>query len=227
MENQFATFKPIELNPNPSKEEIAKYYLDNNMSTNSNYLDNFFNIPTSTQSVAEKSSIKSEYNIKELLKTSYEQLPKISSTPNIEQYSNTTNIPKSERGTYIMSYLMNKGLTKEQSAGILGNLHAESNLNTEAVGDGGYSFGIAQWHKGRFDKLKKFAIENKKSVSDLNLQLDFLWHELQTSENSSFKKLITAKTVNEAAKTFAHEFERMKTYSSKREDYALNYYNMK
>jgi len=227
MENQFATFKPIELNPNPSKEEIAKYYLDNNMSTNSSYLDNFFNIPTSTQPTAGNTPVKSEYNIKELLKTSYEQLPKPVSEPTTTSTTSTTNIPKSERGTYIMSYLMNKGLTKEQSAGILGNLHAESNLNTEAVGDGGYSFGIAQWHKGRFDKLKKFALENKKSISDLNLQLDFLWHELQTSENSSFRKLLTTKTVNDAAKIFAHEFERMKTYSPKREDYALNYYNMK
>lgn len=43
-----------------------------------------------------------------------------------------------------MDYFINKGLTKEQAAGILGNLHAESGLDAGIHGDGRTSFGIAQ-----------------------------------------------------------------------------------
>ena len=211
MENTFATFKPIELNPSPSKEEIANYYLENNMSTSDEFLDNFLKIPTPVQSNSPVP--KSSPNIKELLAV---PIPKIKR----QTYDNST-----DKGRYILNYLVNKGLSKEQAAGIVGNLHAESSLNTEALGDNGTSFGIAQWHKDRWDGLKQFATQSGRSTSDLDTQLEYLWNELQTSEIDAFQKLLRTSTPNESAKVFAKEFERMKDYSSQREVFANMYYN--
>lgn len=43
-----------------------------------------------------------------------------------------------------IDYLVDKGLTREQAAGILGNLMQESNLDTKILGDSGTSIGLAQ-----------------------------------------------------------------------------------
>jgi hypothetical protein len=53
-----------------------------------------------------------------------------------------------------MDFFISKGYTPEQAAGIVGNLQAESgaNLRTDAVGDQGRAYGIAQWHKPRQNK---------------------------------------------------------------------------
>jgi hypothetical protein len=39
-----------------------------------------------------------------------------------------------------LDFFVGHGWTREQSAGIVANLVAESNLNPEAVGDGGQAF---------------------------------------------------------------------------------------
>jgi hypothetical protein len=39
---------------------------------------------------------------------------------------------------------MERGWSKEQSAGLVGNLIVESGLRTDAVGDGGKARGVAQ-----------------------------------------------------------------------------------
>jgi hypothetical protein len=42
--------------------------------------------------------------------------------------------------------LTGKGFSMAQAAGIMGNIQNESGYNQEAVGDGGTSFGLVQWH---------------------------------------------------------------------------------
>lgn len=217
MDTNFATFKPIEpveLNSSPSREEIANYYAQNNLTTDNDYLDKFFNIPAP----AEKSQpidIPVTYNIRELLK--YPAREKKNTV-----VSNGTD--KSNAGKYIINYFVNKGLSKEQAAGIAGNLHAESGFNTEIWGDNGTSFGLAQWRADRLVNLKNFARTKNKSASDFDTQLDFLWEELQTTENKAFNKLLTTRTPGQAARVFAEDFERMKEYSTNRETYANNFY---
>ena len=49
-----------------------------------------------------------------------------------------------ERAKQAIDFFRNKGLTKEQAAGIVGNLEAESGLNTTTHGDNKTSYGIAQ-----------------------------------------------------------------------------------
>ena len=64
---------------------------------------------------------------------------------------------KDQTGKYIRDYFVNKGLTKEQSSAIAGNLFKESSFNSNAVGDTHlptYSEGLAQWREGRLTNLK-------------------------------------------------------------------------
>ena len=50
-------------------------------------------------------------------------------------------------------------------------------------------------------------------------------HELNTSENKTLQKLRKAKDPVDAAKIFAYNFERMKTYDTRRENAAKKFYN--
>jgi hypothetical protein len=108
-----------------------------------------------------------------------------------------------DRGSYAMNFYMNKGYTREQAAGIVGNLVQESGIQpTGAVGDNGTAFGIAQWRGERFSELKRFAASQGKSWEDLDTQLAFVDIELQNRENSAGQRLRAAKTVDEATAAF-------------------------
>lgn len=75
------------------------------------------------------------------------------------------------------NYFVNKGLSKPQSAGIVGNLIQESNVNPRAVQSGGPGRGIAQWSQpGRWNDLVAYA--GNQDPWNLNVQLGFIWHEL-------------------------------------------------
>jgi len=85
------------------------------------------------------------------------------------------------------------GWTKEQAAGIVGNLQEESgkNLDTKAVGDGRKAKGIAQWHP---DRQAKFQEIMGKQVMDATLeeQLKFVDWELKNSHKVAGDKLKNA-----------------------------------
>ena len=66
------------------------------------------------------------------------------------------------------------GLTNEQYTEI-----ADLGKNNNFITDG-IAYGLVQWcYKTRKQGLLKFAKEQQKSVGDLNLQLDYIWQELQ------------------------------------------------
>lgn len=106
------------------------------------------------------------------------------------------------------NYFVDKGLTPQQAAGIVGNLQAESGVRPGQHQIGGPAFGIAQWEGGRQDNLRAFAQRQGKPISDLGMQLDFLWSELQGPENAAFQALKTARTPAQAAAIFENKFER-------------------
>jgi len=104
----------------------------------------------------------------------------------------------------VMQYLMDKGLSKAQAAGIVGNFIQESNLNPTAVGDQGASFGLGQWQGPRRRQLMNFRRGN----TDLTTQLDFLLHELGTTEAKAGQALKATETPEAAAKIFSALYER-------------------
>ncbi|MBR8509636.1 phage tail tip lysozyme [Burkholderia cenocepacia] len=85
---------------------------------------------------------------------------------------------KDPQTPYVVKYMMMKGWTQPQSAGIAGNLWPESQYDPRAIGDGGHAYGIAQWHEDRQAAFKKlFGIDIRKST--LEQQLDYVDYELR------------------------------------------------
>lgn len=125
----------------------------------------------------------------------------------------------------IMIFMKNKGLTTSQAAGIAGNLQSESQFDPNAVGDNGTSFGIAQWHKERFEQLKKWTKKNGLKWNSFDAQLQFLWWELQNSEANALTKLKLENDPKSAAYTFAKYFERPSEIASSRMENATRIYD--
>lgn len=77
------------------------------------------------------------------------------------------------------NFLLSKGLSREQAAGIVGNLQTESGqgVDPQAVSPSGYR-GIAQWDASvRWPRLVAFAQTQGKDPLELQTQLDFMWEE--------------------------------------------------
>lgn len=134
----------------------------------------------------------------------------------------------------IWDFFAGKGLNHFAIAGIMGNLFAESGLRsnnlqnsyekklgyadaayTAAVDNGTYAnfvndaagYGLAQWtYWSRKKALFDFAKAAKKSIGDLQMQLDFLWKELQ-GYGSVMAVLKAATSVQEASDIFMVKFE--------------------
>lgn len=107
------------------------------------------------------------------------------------------------RATATVNKFVAAGFTREQAAGIVGNLIAESNLDSNnTTGDGGVSHGIAQWNGDRLKALKAFASSKGKPWNDYDTQLDFIIYELSSSESTAGQKLRASKTVEEATAAF-------------------------
>ncbi|MDP3255374.1 phage tail tip lysozyme [Bosea sp. (in: a-proteobacteria)] len=111
-------------------------------------------------------------------------------------------------------YLKGLGYSDNAVSGILGNLQNESgdSLNTRAIHDSGTGLGIAGWRDpkpgaGRKTNLMNFARERGADVYALKTQLDFLDHELKTSERGVYDRLMKSQSPDEAALAFI-SFER-------------------
>lgn len=136
----------------------------------------------------------------------------------------------------IWRFLKAQGLTDAGVAGLMGNLDAESGLcptnlqdslekrvghsdttYTAAVDDGTYTnfardgagYGLAQWtYWTRKQALLEYARVCGRSVGDLEMQLDFLYHELSTTFKSVLSVLRTATGVRAASDVVLLQFER-------------------
>lgn len=130
-----------------------------------------------------------------------------------------------------IKFLIDKGWSKEQAAGIAANLHGESGFKVNAIGDGGSAIGIAQWHKDRqniYEGLTGKKLEN----STFEEQMWFVDWELR---NGSFKKagekIKGSTSASDAAKLTEKYFEIDATtlaggYSQERIDTANKFMNI-
>lgn len=157
----------------------------------------------------------------------------------------------------IWNYFKNKGFSDCGIAGIMGNLYAESGLisnnlqntynsklsytdkqYTQKVDNGTYKnfvgdgagYGLAQWtYWSRKKALLAFASKSKKSVGDLDVQLDFLYQELTTIYPQLLKSLKSANDVQKASDEFLIKFENpsgnLINLKKTRGEYSLKYYN--
>lgn len=116
---------------------------------------------------------------------------------------------RTESGTQeAMKDFMDRGWTKEQSAGIVSNLISESGLRGDAVGDGGKAYGIAQWHP---DRQADFERWSGKSIRDATVaeQRAFVHYELtQGKERRAGKMLKGATSASDAGSIVSEHYER-------------------
>ena len=142
------------------------------------------------------------------------------------------------------------------AAGMMGNLYAESALRpnnlqntyekklgmtdaeyTSAVDGGSYNnfvkdsagYGLAQWtYWSRKQALLEFAKGSGKSIGDLQMQLDFLWKELQgyTSVLNTLKNATTVKTASDAVLTgYERPADQGDAVKEKRAGYGQTYFD--
>ncbi|MDB5166152.1 MAG: hypothetical protein JWM37_224 [Candidatus Saccharibacteria bacterium] len=115
---------------------------------------------------------------------------------------------------YLISRVDSSGqpaLTAIQVAGIMGNLTQEHHFNTAdaPIVNGGYGgLGIVQWIGSRREAAIALAAQQGKPVTDLGVQLDYLWSELQGSEKASYDALRQTTTIEDATTQFELKFER-------------------
>lgn len=131
------------------------------------------------------------------------------------------------------NFLVSKGLTKEQAAGIVGNMQLESGVNPRAVNSNGGATGIIQWLGGRKDALFAYGRANNTDPLTLELQLRFLWEEANGAESSAFNQFKTETANDQGAEGAAHAAERFDvlyersegTTIPQRQQYARQAYN--
>ncbi len=154
--------------------------------------------------------------------------------PNTVAASLITN-EETDREKAIWTFLSGKGLNAYAVAGLMGNLYAESALRpnnlqnsferklgmsdkgyTTAVNNGSYKnfgddragYGLAQWTwPARKKNLLKFAKAQGKSIDDLQMQLDFLWQELQ-GYSKSLAALKEGKSIKAVSDVILLDFEK-------------------
>lgn len=145
-------------------------------------------------------------------------------------------VPAASNEETIWNYLYGKLGNAYGTAGLMGNLYAESALKptnlqntyeqklgytdadyTAAVDNGSYTnfikdsagYGLAQWtYWSRKQALLEFAQANGKSIGDLSLQLDFIWKELTESYSGLLSTLKSATSVAEASTAVLKIYER-------------------
>jgi hypothetical protein len=105
------------------------------------------------------------------------------------------------------AFFESKGWTKEQAAGIVANLVVESGLKTDAVGDGGQAYGIAQWHPDRQQNFRNFAGKDIRQ-STFQEQLEFVNWELNNTEKAAGNRLRGAVSAEDAAAVVDQYYER-------------------
>jgi hypothetical protein len=101
-----------------------------------------------------------------------------------------------------VAFFESKGLTKDQSVGVVARLDAESNLNPNAVNPLSGAYGIAQWLGSRRSAATQTG-------GDLNKQLELIWHEMNSTENAALTAIKTSKTAPDAARAM-EQYERAK-----------------
>lgn len=108
----------------------------------------------------------------------------------------------------VVDFFKSKGWTEAQALGIAANLKQESGFNTDANGDGGKAYGVAQWHADRQANFQRWAGKPIRQAS-LEEQLGFVNYELtQGTEKGAGDALKGAADERQAASIVSRQYER-------------------
>lgn len=108
---------------------------------------------------------------------------------------------------YAYSYLVDRGFAPNAAAGIVGNLIQESGVDPRSNQVGGPGMGIAQWTESeRWQSLLQFASQRGVSPYSLDLQLDFMLHEMK--QYGIYDRMQKMNNLESATRLFMNVFER-------------------
>lgn len=115
-----------------------------------------------------------------------------------------------KRKRLIRSRLLKKGIKEKDSNAILANIAHETggSFDPKQKQYKGPAKGLVQWENPRYSQLRKFAKKKDKAHDDLDTQVDFIVHELNTTEKRAKRALKKVDTVQEKTKVFSDKFER-------------------
>lgn len=116
----------------------------------------------------------------------------------VKSRGGTTSASENERITWF--YLRNQGFSREQTAGIMGNLKQEHGFQTSDAAGG---LGIAQWTSGRRANLLRMN-----DPYSIYTQLDYLMVELNGGYRYVKNNLLSATSIEQATRIFQDQFER-------------------
>lgn len=87
----------------------------------------------------------------------------------------------------VWGFLLGKGLSPEQTAGLMGNIQQESGFRPDAVeGGNGIGFGIVQWSFERRTTLENAAKQQGVPASSLAFQLEYLFQESNARKSKTY-----------------------------------------
>lgn len=124
----------------------------------------------------------------------------------------------SEREAYIREGLIKRGMPAHVADGFIANFKDESGLRPGAVegapnvhgtrGYGLYQLTDTKAGVGRRSQFERFATDSGRKFDDTDAQMDFLIHELQTSERSAGEAILRSGSASEAAQLIVSKFLR-------------------
>ena len=124
------------------------------------------------------------------------------------QWSESQMSAHSDTAKIVWDFLKSKGLNNEACAAVLGNIERECHFDINAVESNGEGHGLIQWSYDRKTNLLNYAKSQNKPWTDIDVQLEFLWAELTSTEKGSLNMLQNATDVKSAAIMFNKMFER-------------------
>ena len=117
----------------------------------------------------------------------------VNNTTNNNRYTNSENKRK------VCLALKNQGLSNNAVASIMANIYFETGFNPNLYGCSGQCYGLVQWYKGRFNKLKNYCGSN---YTTAECQVKYLMSEL----NSNYKNVKNILNSNQDVKTMTYNF---------------------
>ncbi|MDO4522171.1 MAG: phage tail tip lysozyme, partial [Eubacteriales bacterium] len=117
-----------------------------------------------------------------------------------------------ENTNAIYDFLRNSlGLNHAAACGVLANIQCESNFTSTAIGDGGTSYGVCQWHLERFTRLIGWCNANGYDYHLIPGQMGYLKAELESGYPGVYQYLLnvpdTAQGAYDAAYFWCRYFE--------------------
>ena len=115
------------------------------------------------------------------------EMPYIEVIRDAVSYEMIESAPPKVNEAQVLQYCMQTlRFNRAAACGVLANIYCESGFRTNAIGDGGTSVGICQWHNGRWTRLRAYAPDDWQTLEG---QLHFMRKELFTGYRDTLKYL--------------------------------------